>query len=315
MDVITLGETMIALTPTQTGSLEGVSTFDKRMAGAESNVAIGLSRLGHEVAWVSRLGDDGFGRFIYKTLRGEGVDVSMTSFDAKAPTGVYFKELDAYGHAKSFYYRSGSAASFMSLDSIHRERIQRAAYLFITGITPALSDTCRETVLTAIDSANETGVKVVFDPNVRLKLWTLAEAVPVLRAIAAKSEILLPGLDEGRMLTGGETPEQIAQVFLESPVTNLVVIKLGQTGAYFATRDTGGYVDGFVVNQVDETGAGDAFDAGVISGLLDELPVMEAVLRGCAMGALAVTAKGDYESLPTRGELSNFIHGVETAKR
>jgi 2-dehydro-3-deoxygluconokinase len=315
MDVITLGETMIALTPTQTGSLEGVSTFDKRMAGAESNVAIGLSRLGHEVAWVSRLGDDGFGRFIYKTLRGEGVDVSMTAFDEQASTGVYFKELDAYGHAKSFYYRSGSAASLLSLDSIKRERIQRATYLFITGITPALSDTCHETVLAAIDIAHETGVTVVFDPNVRLKLWTLAEAVPVLRAIAEKSEILLPGLDEGRMLTGVETPEQIARVFLESPVTNLVVIKLGQTGAYLATRDTGGYVNGFAVTQVDEIGAGDAFDAGVISGLLDELPVMEAALRGCAMGALAVTAKGDYESLPTRGELNDFIQGVETATR
>ncbi|MCL6637930.1 MAG: sugar kinase, partial [Alicyclobacillus sp.] len=117
MDVVTFGESMVCLTPLQKGSLETVWTFSKRMAGAESNVAIGLARLGHRVAWVSRLGDDGFGRFIFKTLRGEGVDVSAVRWDAEHPTGVFFKEFSG-SHTGVTYYRHGSAASFLQPDDV-----------------------------------------------------------------------------------------------------------------------------------------------------------------------------------------------------
>jgi 2-dehydro-3-deoxygluconokinase len=308
VDVVTFGESMVLLTPVDAGTLEAASCFYKGVAGAESNVAIALARLGHSVAWISRVGDDGFGRYILKTLRGEGVDVSGVEVDPERPTGIFFKERSPWYGVNVQYYRVHSAASHLTRESVRLDAYGNARFFLVTGITPALSEVNRETTLAALEDARRLGIDIVFDPNIRQKLWPLATALPTLRQMATFARIVVPGVDEGRLLADETEPEKIADWFLAQGA-ELVVVKLGPQGAYYRTRCEHGYVDGVRVREVDAVGAGDAFTAGLISGLLDELPLRKAVHRACALGALAVTSEGDYEMAPTRRELAAFLSG------
>jgi 2-dehydro-3-deoxygluconokinase len=309
VDVLTFGETMAVMVPQQRGALDAVDFFRKDFAGAESNVAIGLSRLGHRAAWISRLGDDGFGRYTLDRLRIEGVDLSHVTLDPHHPTGLYIKELDEAstgGRTRVHYYRSDSAASHLGVDDVPLQEYREARYLFVTGITPALSMQCRETTMEAIAQARRLGMKIVFDPNLRLKLWSAEEARVVLDVMARQADIVLSGWGEAQLLTGAQSVEEAAGHYLGGGA-ELVVLKLEADGAYFATPTERGTVPAFPVEAVDEIGAGDAFDAGLLSGLLDGLDLRQAVVRGCALGALAVTEVGDYVALPDRSQLERFM--------
>jgi 2-dehydro-3-deoxygluconokinase len=308
MDVVTIGETMILFTPQTTGLLRYAKNFTLSYAGAETNVAIGLSRLGHRVGWISQVGQDEFGESILSFVRGEGIDVSQVKKHPTAPTGLYIKEYLNKKEVRIYYYRHQSAASMMDRRNIDKDYISQAKYLHITGITPALSESCREMIFEAIDVAKEHGVKVVFDPNYRAKLWDTETAKPVLSEIAAKSDIILPGIDEGKLLLGQSNPEEIAHALLNLGA-ELVVVKLGSEGAYYQSKKEFGYVSGFPVDVVDPVGAGDAFAAGFLSGLLEGLSLKLAVQRGNAAGALAVMVQGDYEGLPQRETLMRFMKG------
>ncbi|WP_188454731.1 sugar kinase [Virgibacillus oceani] len=308
MDVITLGETMVLLTPHSTGLMRYADSFSTKVAGAESNVAIGLARLGHQTGWISRLGNDEFGKKIYAFIRGEGVDVSRVTFDDSANTGLFFKEKLACDEWRVKYYRADSAASRMNTADVDELYIADAKYLHVTGITPALSSSCYETALTAIDYAKKNGVKIVFDPNLRRKLWSDEEAKKVLLELASKADIVLPGVDEAQFLFGKLEVEDLAQRFLDNGAS-VVVMKLGKDGAYFSSKETQQYVKGFPVSQVvDPIGAGDAFSAGLLSGLLDGKDLEQSVSRGNAVGAMVTMADGDVEGLPERDRLLHFMN-------
>ncbi len=298
MDVVTLGESMVLFTPDMEGPLRFAGGFRKTIGGAETNVAIALSRLGHQTGWISRLGNDEFGRYVRNFIRGEGVDTSRVLFDDHAPTAVFFKELVPNQDPKIYYYRKNSAASTMTPEDLDPGYIKEAKYLHLTGITPALSSSCKETVFHAIEIARLNAQKVVFDPNVRLKLWSKAEAKQVLSEIAEKVDILLPGIEEGELLTGESDPEKIASVLLRSgPET--VVIKLGEDGAYYATQNERRHIPGYKVEKiVDTAGAGDGFAAGFLSGLIRGWTHQEAVKLGNRVGAFALTVPGDTEGYP-----------------
>lgn len=298
MDVVTFGETMVLFHPVSVGPLRFAAQFEKTIGGAESNVAIGLARLGHQVSWVSRLGDDEFGLFIRNFIRGEGVDTSHVVFDPHHPTAVFFKERQHGKEPKVYYYRKDSAASHLKPEDISEELIAKAKFLHVTGITPALSVTCREAIYQAIDMAKRHRVTVVFDPNVRLKLWKKEEARVVLADIASRCDIVLPGWEEGCLLTGEDNPERIAERLLQKR-TKAVVIKLGERGAYYATADEREYVPGFPVGEiVDPIGAGDGFAAGFLSGLLRGWSYRDAVRLGNRVGAYALSVAGDVEGYP-----------------
>ena len=164
---------MVLFSPMGDGPLRYIHHFEKRIGGAESNVCIGLARLGHSAGWVSRVGDDEFGRFVVSAIRAEGVDVSQVRVDPEAPTAVYFKERRAFGGGQVYYYRRGSAASRLSPEDLDPEYIRSAKVLMGSGITPALSPSCRETLEVAVTTAKEAGRLFVFDPNLRLKLWSV----------------------------------------------------------------------------------------------------------------------------------------------
>lgn len=298
MDVVTIGETMVLFIPTSVGPLRYAGQFEKSIGGAESNVAIGLSRLGHQCGWISRLGQDEFGLYVRNYIRGEGVDTSQVIFDEQHATAVFFKERQIRQEPKISYYRKNSAASEMTPNDLNEEYIAKAKFLHITGITPALSSSCQETIFQAIRLAKKHAVTVVFDPNIRLKLWSPEEAKVTLMNIAGESDIVLPGLEEGFILTGEMKPESIASQLIEHGA-KLVVVKLGAGGAYYANQTEKGLVPGFPVEQiVDPIGAGDAFAAGLLSGLLRGFPLPEAVKLANQVGSYALTVAGDVEGLP-----------------
>lgn len=298
MDVITLGESMVLFKPNSSGPLRYVSSYSQAVGGAETNLAIALTRLGHQVGWISKLGNDEFGLYVRNTIRGEGVDTSLVTFDDQAPTAVFFKERKLNQDPNIYYYRKNSAASLLSPEDLNEDYFKKAKYLHLTGITPALSENCKATVYEAIKLAKQHNQTIVFDPNIRLKLWSKEEAKMVLNDIAKQVDIVLPGIEEGELMTGHEEPEQIANTLLENGA-KVVVVKLGEKGAYYATQEESAYVEGYQVNEiVDTVGAGDGFAAGFISGLLRNWSYPKAVKFGNRIGAFALTVEGDMEGYP-----------------
>ncbi|QZT35517.1 sugar kinase [Caldalkalibacillus thermarum TA2.A1] len=291
--------------------LEYTYQFYKQIGGAESNVAIGLARLGHQVGWFSKLGKDPFGRFIEKFIRGEGVDTSRCIYTDQAPTAVFFKEKLNPKNINVYYYRKGSAASLLRADDLDEAYITSAKMLHLSGITPALSSSAKETVYRAIEMAKAKGVKVVFDPNIRLKLWSLEESKPVLLDLIRQADIVLPGVEEGQLITGEEDPEKIVDA-LRAHGQQIFVVKMGARGAYYDNGQEKGYVPVFKAEVVDPVGAGDGFAAGVISGLLRGWTMQEAVRLGNAVGAMVVGVSGDVEGLPYWHEVEQMLNNNGT---
>ena len=307
MDVVTFGETMVLFSSDTVLPLEYVHQFNKQFGGAESNVAIGLSRQGHKTGWFSKLGEDAFGRYVRNSIRAEGVDTSRCLFTEDAPTGIYFKERKTGEHVNVYYYRKGSAASQLTPLDLDEEYISQAKILHISGITPALSETAYDTIMGAIKMAKRHELKIAFDPNIRLKLLEAGTLRKRLLTIAGEVDFILTGLDEGEFLTGEKTPELVANK-LQGEGSGTVIVKLGEKGAYYQTQTDSGYVEGFPVKQVvDPVGAGDGFTAGFLSGILLNEPIAKAVRRGNAVGSCVVQFNGDIEGLPTRDEVNRII--------
>lgn len=306
MDVITFGEALVIFNPESNGPLRHVHSFSKSIGGAEANVAIALGRLGHNVGWFSKLGEDEFGRYIQNTIRGEGVDVSKIKFTKEGNTGLLFKERYVSKNPNVYYYRKDSAASKLAVEDIDENYIKSAKILHITGITPALSEGSKEVVFKTIKIAKENGVMVSFDPNIRLKLWTIEEAKPILLEIAKMADIILPGVDEGELLLGTSDEKQIAEKFLNLGC-KLVAVKLGANGCYVSDKNESVYVEGFKVEPEDTVGAGDGFAAGFLSGVLKELTLKECGEYGNGVGAMATLVKGDSEGYPYNDQLMEFM--------
>lgn len=305
-DIAVFGEAMLLLIADRPGPLELAEAFTKRIAGAEINVATGLSRLGFDVHWASRLGADSMGRYLVNQMRGEGVNCDHVAMDAAQRTGFQFKgRVDDGSDPAVEYHRKGSAASLMTPDDIDASWLAGARHLHATGVFPAISATALATAKRTLQIARDSGSTLSFDPNLRPTLWPdEATMRREINALAAGADWVLPGLAEGELLTGHKTPEAVAR-FYRDQGASLVVVKLGADGAYYDHATLGcGHVPGCPVDKVvDTVGAGDAFAVGVISGLLDGLTVPEAVKRACWIGARQVQVLGDSEGLPTRAEL------------
>lgn len=305
LDVVTFGEALAMLVADRPGPLEDVETFVKRTAGAETNVAIGLARLGLKVGWVSRLGTDSMSRFLLRTMAREGIDCSHVVCDAAQRVGFLVKgRVEGGGDPPVEYHRQGSAASRIVPGDIDEAWLVSARHLHATGVFPALSASCLATTQRSLALMRAAGRTISFDTNLRPALWESTDRMrSVINALAAQADWVLPGLDEGRLLTGAADAVGVARFYRERGA-RLVVVKLGADGAYFDGDAGCGHVAGFPVAQVvDTVGAGDGFAVGVISALLEGRPVADAVRRGAWIGARAVQVLGDTEGLPTRAEL------------
>jgi 2-dehydro-3-deoxygluconokinase len=305
LDVITAGEAMALFAAQQPGGLDDANTYARSTAGAELNVAIGLARLGLRVGYVSRLGQDSFGRFIAATLDREGIDRSHVGWDAQHPTGFMLKSRSDDGCDPQIeYFRRHSAASQLGPQEVPQAYCASARHLHLTGIFVALNASTRAFVLALAEAARRQGLSISFDPNLRPSLWpSRGEMVECLDALARVSDWILPGLAEGRVLTGQDSPEAIAAHYLERGARG-VVVKLGAEGAYYASATDAGHIPAVPVPRVvDTVGAGDGFAVGVISALLEGQSLAAATARGAAIGARVVQFPGDADGLPTCDEL------------
>ena len=321
VDLLTFGESMVSLR--STGPLSAGGSLGMHVAGAESNVAVGVARLGHRVAWAGVVGADPHGQFILRQLRSEGIGVQHRE-DAARSTGVMFLEQRTADVTRAFYYRAGSAGSTLGREDLDRALTAGARILHLTGITAALSPEARKAVEYAAERAAAEGMEVSLDVNYRSKLWSREEARAVLTPLARYASILIASDDElGLVATaagagpagtsppaaGGDTAgadaaeTAMAAELLERGVRE-VVVKRGAAGAGVHTADGRWEAPAVPVTSIDTVGAGDAFTAGYLSARLDGADVAGRLQRGALAGAFAVSTAGDWEGLPGRAELA-----------
>jgi 2-dehydro-3-deoxygluconokinase len=314
-EVVTLGECLVSLVASEPGPLATAAAFRAYPAGAEANVAVGLARLGRRVAFVGRVGADGLGTRILRALRGEGVDVTGLVVDPAAPTGVMIRERRGIGPAEVFYARAGSAGSRLAAGDVAaaeaRGDFATARWLHLTGITPALSPSCRAAIATALETGRAAGLTVSLDLNLRRRLWPEVEAATILAELAARVDVVIADEDEARVVTGASPdvpPETLAAALLALGPA-LVALKLGSRGSLGLERGASPVVVGglTVPVVVDPVGAGDAFCAGFIAARLGGLGLADALAWGNACGAAAVAAEGDQTGLPTAAELTRLL--------
>ena len=306
-EIITMGETMAAMTPKSTGYLHYVREYEKRIAGADSKLANGVCKLGHSASWISTLGDDELGYFVNNSIRAEGVDTTWVRFDDTYRTGVMFKQILSGKETSVFYYRENSAASHMDADLLAPSMFAGGKILHLTGITPVLSDTCRALTEKAVSMAQEAGLQISFDPNIRRKLWKDTDYTPVLKRLAEHANILMMGLEEAKVLYGTAEKEKIAEAFFKRKEALYLAIKDGSQGAWVAERSGGYEIPPHPCRPADPIGAGDAFNAGFLCGLLENRSVEEAGQIAAIAGALATESYGDIEGYPTGRDIKRIL--------
>jgi 2-dehydro-3-deoxygluconokinase len=279
--------------------------LDLRIGGAESNVAIALARLGFSVGWASWLGQEELGDVVLGRIRAEGVDTSQIR-RIEAPTGLYVRERLPEG-IRVYYYRRGSAASMMGPGSFDAEYLEGARFLHLTGITPALSQACREFIPWAMSEARARAVRVSYDVNYRSKLWSQEAARAFTEEVLPLVDVLFLSQEDSLTLWGRADQGLLEHLADQGP--GEVLLQRGCVGSLAWLNGKVLEHPAFPVTEVDAIGAGDAFAAGYLAGVLWDLSPQERLRTANALGAYSVMSTGDYEGLPTRSGLRAFLDG------
>ncbi len=305
VDVLTIGESLGLLVPEQPGRLAHVRGVALGFGGAESNVAIGVARLGGAAAWVGRVGSDGLGALIVREIRAEGVEVHA-AVDEDAATALMIKERPRPGVSRVTYYRSVQAGSRLTASDIPPGVVERARTLHVTGISAGLGDGPLEAVHTAIDRAKAAGARVSFDVNHRSALWRDGrDAAAAYRALAARADIVFAGDDEAAILTGA-SDARVQLDAIRALGAGTAVIKLGADGAIASQGERVVTRAAMTVEVVDTVGAGDAFVAGWLAETALSSSLDRCIDVAISCGALACTIDGDWEAAPSRDDLAVF---------
>lgn len=300
--VLTFGETMALMSSEQVGPLAHASSLSLGIGGSESNVAIGLQRLGVQAIWCGRVGADSLGNLVEREIRAEGVDVRI-AVDPSAPTGLMIKERRTPATQRVSYYRAGSAGSRITPDDIDEQLISGAGLLHVSGITPALSPQAEATLRYAVDTARAHNVTVSFDLNFRGNLWSAEGARSVYQDIIPRADIVFAGDDEAAIAVGAGEPEELARR-IAALGPSQAVIKLGADGALALINGTLFRQEAVTVDTVDTVGAGDAFVAGYLAEFVTGRGPQDRLKTAAATGAFACLVPGDWEGFPRRHELS-----------
>jgi sugar/nucleoside kinase (ribokinase family) len=303
---------MIQLNAVTPGPLRYVGYFERHVAGAEANVAVGTVRMGLSAGMITMLGGDEFGRCIMMALRGEGVDTSHVGVEKHGYTGVYFiqRGYPVPGRSRVFYYRKGSAASKLGPNQVDPGYVASSKLLYLTGITPALSKSCHGACKKALDEAKRAGLKVALDTNIRPALWQDRDPAGVLVPMLRKADIIFTDASDARLLIGQRTEAKAAEKFL-SMGASIVVIKGGAKGSVAFTKKRVYRQKAFVVPVVDPVGAGDAFGSAFVSGYLKGWRIEDCLAAASAAGSLVVTTRGDQENIPTESDIKDFLRAQQ----
>jgi 2-dehydro-3-deoxygluconokinase len=314
--LLTFGECLGLLTTDGIGTLDVASRGTLGIGGAEGNVAIGAARLGTPVCWIGRVGDDAFGALVTKRLRAEGVDTVAIPDPSFTGLMVRHRRTGSVTHVD--YHRRGSAGSRLSPADIPEQRVRAAGLLHVTGITPALGPSARAAVFAAVEVARAARVPISLDVNHRSKLWSAAEAAPVLRDLAGRVDLIFAGVQEAALLVDevgpADGPARLARALTRFGAAE-VVVKDGPRGAHAVLDGVAHHQPAVAVSVVDPVGAGDAFVAGYCAERLAGRPAAERLGTAAAAGGYAVTVPGDCELLPTRAELRTLTVPSEDVLR
>lgn len=296
-EAVTCGEAMVLLLAETGMPLDRAVHFRRAVAGAESNVAIGLARLGHRVRWLGRVGADPAGEAVLRELRADGVDLAQVTTDHHAPTGLLLRDSHPHRSIDVQYYRTGSAGTRLSPDHVPDDAMTGARVLHLSGITPMLSTTAAATTTRLIELARAAGAVVSVDPNVRRKLGGAAEWARTVGPLLREADLVLAGEDELESLTA--RPADDAAADLLAGRADTVVVKRRDHSATAVTMAGSWHQPPFRVPVVDPVGAGDAFAAGYLSGWLRDLPTPASLAEAACVASLCVQAPGDTGGLPT----------------
>lgn len=317
-ELITIGEPLVVFASNDLNkNLVEAENFHKIMGGAELNVMIGATRLGHSTEYITQVGEDPFGQYVIETIGQHGVGNHYIKSSSKFSTGFYLKDFVDKGDPETYYFRKNSAASHLEKEQLDEIDFDGIKWAHLSGVFPAVSSEARMAFEYFIEKLISHGIHTTFDPNLRPALWESEKVMcEVINNFAKAGEIVLPGIAEGLVLVGSKDPEVIADFYLnQSEITQTVIVKLGEKGAFVKTKTGDSFtVSGFNVKKVvDTVGAGDGFALGLLTAILEERNLEQAVTRACAVGAMAVSSHGDNEGYPTVEELEEFYkrNGVE----
>jgi len=316
LDVVTIGETMAVFTPSDFGKLRYVNNFNLKIAGAESNLAIGMKKLGFSTGWISKLGADEFGYFVAKTLKGEGVDISNVFFDKNHSTGLMIKEFTRSAETNVYYYRDNSAATFISPDDINEEYVKNARLIHLTGITPLLSESCFYSIEKIINIAKKNKIPISFDPNIRTKIWKNNNHSNKIKSLLLQSNIVLIGLNEANILFNTNDIKTIFALILSNDNIEYLAVKDGKNGGWVGNKKELHKIEPYnKCTVIDSIGAGDAFNAGFLAGLLRNYSLKDCGKIGAICGALVTQSFSDYESFPLDDEIVNILNNIQKETR
>ncbi|KAK8474659.1 hypothetical protein V6N13_133448 [Hibiscus sabdariffa] len=316
--IVSFGEMLIDFVPTVSGvSLAEAPGFLKAPGGAPANVAIAVSRLGGQASFVGKLGDDEFGRMLADILKQNGVSGDGILFDEGARTALAFVTLRADGEREFMFYRNPSADMLLRPEELNLDVI-RSAKVFHYGSISLIVEPCRSAHLKAMEVAKESGALLSYDPNLRLPLWPSAdEAREQILSIWDKADIIKVSDVELEFLTGSDKIDDETALKLWHPNLTLLLVTLGEKGSKYYTKNFHGTVNGFHVNTVDTTGAGDSFVGALLCKIVEDPTILEnesklrAVLKFAnACGAITTTKKGAIPALPAEAEVLALINGA-----
>ena len=308
IDIVALGEPLLELNQTRADARDYLQGF----GGDTSNCIIAAARLagkgGPRTAYVTRIGDDAFGRLFLDLWEHEGVSTDGVAIDAEAHTGVYFVTHGASGHEFS-YLRAGSAASRMQPSTLPLALIQQCRLLHVSGISMAISPSACDSVFAAIDAAHAAGARVAFDPNLRLKLWPMSRARALIGEAARHCDYFLPSLEDGRSLSGADDIDAVL-AWCHDLGPSVVALKLGAEGVLVSSTQGRERIAGHRVANVDATGAGDCFDGAFITRVVSGDSPMVAARYANAAAALATTGFGAVAPLPRAADVARMLEAA-----
>jgi 2-dehydro-3-deoxygluconokinase len=312
-DFLTFGENMIRFSTRNYERLEQAQTLDIRHGGTESNTAMGLARLGHPAAWVSRLVNNALGRKIAGELSHWGVDTSHVVWTNDGRMGTFFLEVGSPPRPSSVLYdRRDSSMSRMCVADFPWPLLSETRWLHATGITTGISETCRELVGEAMRRGRTAGLTVSYDVNYRARLWSSEQARAGMSPLCTEADIMfVTQADAGRIFGAqGSSAEDTIRTLASSFARKAVVMTMGVQGAMGFDKESGTLFRApayTVPYTIDRIGAGDAFDAGFIAGYLEE-GIAKGLAFGNAMAALKMTIHGDFP-LVSRAEVEALVTG------
>ena len=302
-DVAALGEPLIEFSQTP-----GTNDWRQGFGGDTSNFAIAAQRAGASSTYLSRLGDEDFGRALISLWEREGVECGAVELDPDQPTGLYFIRYDERGHTFS-YRRAGSAATGMRLTDAFRSRIRASRWLHVSGISQAISERACDTVFEAIEFARAHGTRISYDLNFRPRLWPATRAAAIARATLPYCDLFLPSIDEAQVLFEWADPERLADWALTAGARS-VAVKQGAAGAWVANPETALAIAAHPVRAIDATGAGDCF-GGVMVARLNAGDTLAAAARAATVAAaLATTGRGAIDPLPRWADIAAHLPPV-----